>query len=198
MATGKIIGAIAKAKGYNLHKLAVEADIPYNSLYSMVERDTAKVKPQTLTRIAAVLDVAVADLIDFTDYTSSDIESLIDEVEQEVLYNKFPSFVSKNPLLFKMFADMGFTFYRDSKGLAMRYLDRTPYYIGSIDELEEYSYLLKYELTKKLNQQFDYNIPLDAETQKYYDEREEAKRLFESKNLNENGEGSTEDEQSSE
>lgn len=57
MTTGKKIGELAKKKGINLHKLAEQAEISYNTLYSIVKRKSSKVDMETVRKIALALDV---------------------------------------------------------------------------------------------------------------------------------------------
>ena len=67
MKTGEIIGAIADQKGLNLHQLATLAGIPYNTLYAIVKRNSARVESDTLQKIAAVLEVSIGVLMGYED-----------------------------------------------------------------------------------------------------------------------------------
>lgn len=57
MGTGARIKEAAKAKGITLRKLAENSGISYNTLYSITKRDSERVDPETVRRIAAVLNV---------------------------------------------------------------------------------------------------------------------------------------------
>jgi transcriptional regulator with XRE-family HTH domain len=62
MSIGERIGILAKKKKINLHKLADAADVSYNTLYSIVRRKSDKVDPETLKKVARVLEVPVWEL----------------------------------------------------------------------------------------------------------------------------------------
>lgn len=65
MNTGELIGKLAQARGINLHQLATKAGIPYNSLYSVVKRNSSRVGSKTLQAIADALDVPVSTFMEF-------------------------------------------------------------------------------------------------------------------------------------
>lgn len=58
MNIGERIGVIAKESGINLHKLSTMAGIPYNTLYSIVQRKSNKIDPEILEKIAGALGVS--------------------------------------------------------------------------------------------------------------------------------------------
>ena len=63
MKTGEIINNVAKYRGLNLHQIANLADVPYNTLYAIVKRNSTRVEGETLQKIADALDVSVDYLI---------------------------------------------------------------------------------------------------------------------------------------
>ena len=62
MGIGKRIKQKASEAGLNLKTVAKEADIPYTTLYSIVKRDSERVDPSTLTKIAEALNVSMLKL----------------------------------------------------------------------------------------------------------------------------------------
>lgn len=62
MAVGKRIESIAKEKKISLRKIALSAGISYNTLYAIVKRDSNRIDLETLEKIAAALEVDIADL----------------------------------------------------------------------------------------------------------------------------------------
>ena len=69
MKAGEKIAKAAKAKGMNLHQLAVKADVPYNTLYAIVRRKSGKIDASIIKRLADVLDVHYFDL-----YNDEDVD----------------------------------------------------------------------------------------------------------------------------
>ena len=59
MTIGQRIGMIAKEKNINLHQLAQQSGISYNTLYSIVRRKSNKVDPTKLAKIAEQLGVSL-------------------------------------------------------------------------------------------------------------------------------------------
>ena len=64
MGVGKRIREMVREKGISLHSLAEKAGISYNTLYSMVQRDSNRVSVETLQKICVVLDVPVWSLFE--------------------------------------------------------------------------------------------------------------------------------------
>lgn len=63
MTTGKRIGDLAKQKKINLHRLADLAGISYNTLYSIVRRESDKVDLDNVRKIALALDVPPIEIL---------------------------------------------------------------------------------------------------------------------------------------
>nr|DAF08587.1 MAG TPA: Cro/C1-type HTH DNA-binding domain protein [Caudoviricetes sp.] len=59
MGIGSILSALIEEKGSNVNKVAQEASISPQTLYSMIRRDSMKVDIEVLIRICRVLDVPV-------------------------------------------------------------------------------------------------------------------------------------------
>lgn len=57
MTTGEKIAQLVKAKGTNLRQISIKANIPYNTLYAIVQRKSSKIDPETLKKIAYALDI---------------------------------------------------------------------------------------------------------------------------------------------
>ena len=70
MKTGELIGTIAKERGVSLRRLAIDAGVPYNTLYAIVKRKSTRIEPETLQRIAATLKVSTAYLQGWDDAVS--------------------------------------------------------------------------------------------------------------------------------
>lgn len=64
MTAGEKIGNIAKAKKIPLRQIAIKAEIPYNTLYSIVSRKSNRIDNNALLKIATALDVSVFELMD--------------------------------------------------------------------------------------------------------------------------------------
>ena len=64
MTAGEKIGNIAKAKKIPLRQIAIKAEIPYNTLYSIVSRKSNRINNNALLKIATALDVSVFELMD--------------------------------------------------------------------------------------------------------------------------------------
>ena len=62
MKTGELIGTIAKERGVSLRRLAIDAGVPYNTLYAIVKRKSTRIEPENLQRIATALKVSTAYL----------------------------------------------------------------------------------------------------------------------------------------
>ena len=56
------IGIMAKDQGISLRQLAINAGIPYNTLYAIVKRKSTRIEPDTLQAIADALGVTLAEL----------------------------------------------------------------------------------------------------------------------------------------
>ena len=56
---GSILSALIEEKGSNVNKVAQEASISPQTLYSMIRRDSMKVDIEVLIRVCRVLDVPV-------------------------------------------------------------------------------------------------------------------------------------------
>lgn len=63
MGTGYKIKELAELKEVNLKELSRRADVSYNTLYAIVQRDNESVRPDILTRIAKALDVSIYELL---------------------------------------------------------------------------------------------------------------------------------------
>lgn len=59
MGIGSILSDLIKAAGTNVNKVAQEASISPQTLYSMIRRDSMKVDIEVLIRVCRVLDVPV-------------------------------------------------------------------------------------------------------------------------------------------
>ena len=59
MGIGSILSALIEEKGSNVNKVAQEASISPQTLYSMIRRDSMKVDIEVLIRVCHVLDVPV-------------------------------------------------------------------------------------------------------------------------------------------
>ena len=59
MGIGSILSALIEEKGSNVNKVAQEASISPQTLYSMIRRDSMKVDIEVLIRVCRVLDVPV-------------------------------------------------------------------------------------------------------------------------------------------
>ena len=63
MKPGEKIGKLAQDQGISLRKLAITADVPYNTLYAIVKRKSERVDVGTLMSIAKALGVPLHDLV---------------------------------------------------------------------------------------------------------------------------------------
>lgn len=61
--TGEKIDLAAKSSGINLHRLSEKADIPYNTLYSIVRRNSDKVDLDIIRRLSLALDVSPISIL---------------------------------------------------------------------------------------------------------------------------------------
>ena len=59
MGIGSILSALIEKKGLNVNKVAQEASISPQTLYSMIRRDSMKVDIEVLIRVCRVLDIPV-------------------------------------------------------------------------------------------------------------------------------------------
>ena len=59
MGIGNILSALIDKRGTNVNKLAQEASVPPQTLYSMIRRDSMKVDIEVLIRVCHVLGVPV-------------------------------------------------------------------------------------------------------------------------------------------
>ena len=57
MGIGSILSALIDEKGSNVNKVALEASISPQTLYSMIRRDSMKVDIEVLIRVCRVLDI---------------------------------------------------------------------------------------------------------------------------------------------
>lgn len=64
MGIGYKIKELAELKENNLKELSRKADVSYNTLYAIVQRDNESVRPDILTRIAKALDVSIYELLE--------------------------------------------------------------------------------------------------------------------------------------
>lgn len=63
MGAGARISEIAKKNGISLRKLAKSAGIPYNTLYSITQRDSGKISAEIAQKLAATLNIDINFLI---------------------------------------------------------------------------------------------------------------------------------------
>lgn len=63
MTIGDRIAHTAEIKGINLHRLATLADVPYNTLYSIVQRKSDRVDHYLLRKVSAALGVSLEYLL---------------------------------------------------------------------------------------------------------------------------------------
>ena len=52
MTVGERIENLVKSEGTNLRQLAIRADVPYNTVYAIVRRNSNRIQWETLERIA--------------------------------------------------------------------------------------------------------------------------------------------------
>lgn len=55
MTVGERIETLVKSEGTNLRQLAIRADVPYNTVYAIVRRNSDRIQWETLERIADAL-----------------------------------------------------------------------------------------------------------------------------------------------
>lgn len=76
MSIGYRIFATANEKGVRIKKLAEMAGVPYSTLHSICKRDSSRIDPDTLSKVANALDVDIEQL-----YRGSDQEAAATENE---------------------------------------------------------------------------------------------------------------------
>lgn len=64
MSIGQKIRMEAKKQNLNFKQLAIKADISYNSLYSIIKRDSQGIQAMSLYKIAKALEVPMESLVD--------------------------------------------------------------------------------------------------------------------------------------
>lgn len=64
MSIGQKIRMEAKRQNLNFKQLAIKADISYNSLYSIIKRDSQGGQAMSLYKIARALEVPMESLVD--------------------------------------------------------------------------------------------------------------------------------------
>ncbi len=64
MSIGQKIRMEAKKQHLNFKQLAIKADISYNSLYSIIKRDSQGIQAMSLYKIAKALEVPMESLVD--------------------------------------------------------------------------------------------------------------------------------------
>lgn len=62
MTVGERVKTLAKKKGISLRKLAKQANLSYNTVYSITRRGSERVAPDTISRLANALGVNVNEL----------------------------------------------------------------------------------------------------------------------------------------
>lgn len=62
MTIGERIEKIARSQGLNIKELAIRADYPYSTLYSMLKSKSGRFSTDALKRLADALDVSVNEL----------------------------------------------------------------------------------------------------------------------------------------
>lgn len=62
MTVGEQIEELVKVQGTNLRQLAIRANVPYNTVYAIVRRNSDRIQWETLERIAAALGTTPAIL----------------------------------------------------------------------------------------------------------------------------------------
>ena len=82
MGIGMRIKEAAQARGITLRKLAEYAGISYNTLYSITKRDSERVDPETVKRIADALHVTIPYLYGMDDINALDIDEALKRGDQ--------------------------------------------------------------------------------------------------------------------
>lgn len=79
MGVGNRIGEILREKGLSLRSLAEKTGISYNTLYSIIQRDSNRVSVETLQSICSVLDVPVSSLFNADTSVTAATKRIIDK-----------------------------------------------------------------------------------------------------------------------
>ena len=82
MGIGMRIKEAAQARGITLRKLAEYAGISYNTLYSITKRDSERVDPETVKRIADALHVTIPYFYGMDDINALDIDEALKRGDQ--------------------------------------------------------------------------------------------------------------------
>jgi len=67
MGVGKNIEDLAELKGISLRQVAIKAGIPYNTLYSIVKRDSKRISRDTLVTVSEALGIDSMDLYNYAE-----------------------------------------------------------------------------------------------------------------------------------
>lgn len=84
MGTGELIGIMAQEKNISLRQLAINAGIPYNTLYAIVRRKSNRIEPSTTARIAAALEVPVSALVGSSDELQAEVLKNLQETKEHL------------------------------------------------------------------------------------------------------------------
>lgn len=72
-------------RGFSIRKLSIMANVPYSTLYSIINRDSAGADSETINRIAKALNVTVADiLLDIDEMADILSKNITNESIQEI------------------------------------------------------------------------------------------------------------------
>ena len=112
MKTGEKIAKAAKAKGINLHQLALKANVPYNTLYAIVRRKSGKVDTDIIKRIADVFGVHYLDL-----YNDEDVDLIKTGINLGVEYKDFSRDFLTRLQFMSEFQAQGYSFEQDEMRL---------------------------------------------------------------------------------
>ena len=80
MGVGMTMKILLRDRNMTIRDLATAADVPANTLYSITRRDSQRVDPVILQRVATALGVSVADLSLRTPSSPASTESLFDNM----------------------------------------------------------------------------------------------------------------------
>ena len=77
MGIGQRIKEISKSKGLTLRQLAQNADVSYNTIYSITKRDSERIQGNILQRISLALEVSPSELIGYEGEALDEVLGLI-------------------------------------------------------------------------------------------------------------------------
>lgn len=127
MQIGQRIGQLAKEKNINLHQLAILSGVSYNTLYSIVRRNSSKVNPETLKKVAAALGVQEVELI--TGHSVADLQRQMEKEARSLAaaLNVVPAdgelsaFLVKHPKFIDALNTVGITIRPDGRNIYAEY-----------------------------------------------------------------------------